>query len=170
MRSNARIGALAGLITGVVFGILLQLIAFRTPAGSRVFLMEVINATSGPASFVISWAFHLFDSIVMGAIFGAVIGKKIFSYKDGLKYGALCGLAWWVLGGIFLMPIFLGLSVFSPETLEPIQPVGFHSLIGHILFGLIYGGVFVALQAKSKKAEIRDLHQEQRDSTRFKAG
>jgi hypothetical protein len=170
MRSNARTGALAGLITGVVSGILLQVFAFRTPAGSRVFLMEVINSTSGTESVVISWFFHIFDSVIMGAIFGAVIGTRISGYKDGLKYGALCGLAWWILGGIFLMPIFLGLSVFSPQTLEPIQAVGFHSLIGHILFGLIFGAVFVALHMKSRRGEVRDLHQDQTDQTRYKAG
>ena len=166
--TNAKLGALSGLVSGVLLGVLLQVFAIKTPAGSRVILMEVINPMSGSNSLLLGWFFYLFDSILMGAIFGFLLGTKALNFKSGLKYAFLCSLGWWILGGIFFMPIFLGLSIFSPQSLEPIQPVALQSLIGHILFGLIFGGVFVALKAKTRKPEMREIHREA-DRSRFKA-
>jgi xanthosine utilization system XapX-like protein len=169
MRSHARQGALAGLIAGVLFGLMVQIFSVRTPAGSRVFLMELINQMSGMRSLVIGWAFHLFDCAVIGGIFGALMGPKIHGTKDGIKYGVACSMAWWILGGLFFMPIFLGLSVFSPQTLEPLEPVAVQSLIGHLLFGLLFGGVFAAIRTRTH-AEVQDLRRDEPEQPRSKAG
>jgi hypothetical protein len=162
MQSNLKRGALAGFITGILFGGIFSLVAVRTPAGNRVFMMQLVSGMSASQSFVIGWAYHLFDCIVMGAIFGAIMGGRIHRYSEGFKYGSLYGLAWWVLGGLFLMPIFLGLSIFAPQTLEPIEPLAIQSLVSHIIFGLILGFVFVVFQGGVKKRvekeKIREIH------------
>jgi xanthosine utilization system XapX-like protein len=151
MRIDAKVGAIAGLITGIVFALILQIFAIRTPAGNRVLLMQVLGGMTGTKGLVVSWAFHLFDSALMGAIFGALVGPRFAGYDQGLKYGALCGIVWWALGGFFMLPIFLGLSVFSASTLEPIGPVAVESLITQVIFGLVFGAVFVALRDRQMR-------------------
>lgn len=170
MGSNVKRGIIAGLISGVVIGILLQLVAFRTPGGSRVLMMEVVSNMRGPSSFLTGWGFHLFNSIIMGAIFGILAGSRSLSYKDGLKYGALLSFGWWLLGGLFLMPVYMGLSLFSPQTIEPLRPVAMQSLFDHILFGLLFGGVYVALQSKARKAEVAEIRRDESERPRYKAG
>jgi hypothetical protein len=57
----------------------------------------------------------------------------------------LYGIAWWILGGLILMPMFLGMSPFAPLMREMMRPVALGSLMGHIVFGLILGIVFLLL-------------------------
>lgn len=159
--SDVKRGALAGLITGVLFGIVMQFMFATTPAGSRIPMMQLIAEMAGSMSIFIGWAYHLFDCAVIGAIFGAILGSKTLSYKDGLKFGPLFGLAWWILGGLILKPFFMAMSVFAPESVQPVAPLAFASLVGHVLFGLIVAGTFVAIRERKGKAEVRKLHSEE---------
>jgi XapX domain-containing protein len=170
MQSNVRRGTLAGLVAGIVFGVLLSLFTVRTPAGNRVIMMELVGEMTGTKSLMIGWAYHLFDSIVMGAIFGALVGTRVRSYQEGFKFGPLFGLTWWILGGLFLMPILLGMSLFSPQTIEPVQPVALQSLLGHLVFGLILGGVFAAMKSTESKAQVREIREKESEQRRFKVG
>jgi hypothetical protein len=44
------------------------------------------------------------------------------------------------------MPMFLGMPVFAPLQMPMMRPVAFASLMGHVLFGVILGAVFVPLR------------------------
>ncbi len=46
------------------------------------------------------------------------------------------------------MPLFLGMPVFAPLTMEPMRMMGIMSLMGHIIFGAIMGLAFFALVGK----------------------
>jgi hypothetical protein len=59
--------------------------------------------------------------------------------------GALYGLAWWILGGLILMPLFLGMPPFAPLQMAPMRLVAMGSLLGHLIYGLILGGGFAML-------------------------
>ena len=90
-------------------------------------------------SLVVGWVYHLFNSAVIGGIFGWLLGSRVGGYGSALLWGALYGVAWWILGGLILMPMFLGMSPFAPLMMEMMRPVAMRSLIGHILFGLVLG-------------------------------
>jgi len=48
-------------------------------------------------------------------------------------------LAWWTLGGLILMPVFLGMSAFAPLMMlmmPQMQMVAVGSLIGHLIYGV----------------------------------
>ena len=62
--------------------------------------------------------------------------------KVNVIWGALYGFVWWILGGLILMPALLGMSPFAPLMMAPMRPVAMGSLIGHLIYGLILGGVF----------------------------
>lgn len=164
--SNVRSGVIAGLVAGIIFGIMLQFITARTPAGNRIPMMALIAHMTGSASVVLGWMYHLFDNAVMGAIFGAILGSRTQTYRDGIKNGLLYGLGWWILGGLVLGPFFFGMSLFSPHVLGPVSPLAFQSLLGHVIFGLILGGTFVAIHRRSEKAEVRELRREGREEER----
>ena len=154
MRSKITAGALSGLIAGVVFGVMMQMMTAPTPDGSRMPMMAMVAMVVRSDSLIVGWVYHLFNSAVIGAIFGWLLGNRIGGYGSGLLWGALYGFAWWILGGLILMPIFLGMSPFAPLMMEMMRPVAMGSLMGHIIFGLVLGISFLLLNRS--RGEIPD--------------
>jgi hypothetical protein len=48
------------------------------------------------------------------------------------------------------MPLFLGMSAFAPLLMPPMRPVAMGSLVGHLLYGLILGLVYVRVYSGSR--------------------
>jgi uncharacterized membrane protein YagU involved in acid resistance len=94
----------------------------------------------------IGWIYHLFNSAVIGALFGWLIGNTVRSFGSAFMLGAAYGFAWWVLGGLILMPVLLGMPAFAPLTMPAMRGVAMGSLIGHLMYGLTLGGVFMAMR------------------------
>jgi hypothetical protein len=99
----------------------------------------------GSNSIVVGWVYHLFNSAVIGAIFGWLLGRRAETYGAGLGWGTLYGIFWWVLGAQILMPVLLGMPPFASVMMPPMRMVAVGSFVGHIIFGLILGTVFVWL-------------------------
>lgn len=51
-----------------------------------------------------------------------------------------------ILGGLILMPLFLGMPPLAPLQMEPMRPVAMGSLVGHLIYGVILGGGFAMLK------------------------
>ena len=149
MQSKVIAGVVAGLIAGVVFGIMMQMMTAPTPDGGRIPMMGMVAMVVGSTSLAVGWIYHLFNSVVIGAIFGWLLGDRTHSYGAGLGWGALYGVIWWILGGLILMPLFLGMAPFAPLMMAPMLPVAMGSLIGHLIYGLILGAGFVMLKHKT---------------------
>ena len=145
MRSKITAGALSGLIAGVVFGIMMQMMTAPTPDGSPMRMMAMVAMVVRSDSLIVGWVYHLFNSAVIGGIFGWLLGNSIGGYGSGLLWGALYGVAWWILGGLILMPMLLGMPAFAPLMMEMMRPVAMGSLVGHAIYGLILGAGFVWL-------------------------
>jgi hypothetical protein len=135
-------GVVAGLIAGVVFGVMMQMMA--TPDGMPMIAM-VAKVVRSDSVFV-GWLYHLFNSAVIGGLFGWLVGNRIHGYGAGLGAGALNGVIWWILGALVLMPIFLGMAPFAPLMMAEMRSVAMGSLMGHLIYGLILGASFVALR------------------------
>jgi hypothetical protein len=146
MRSKVVAGIVAGLIAGVVFGIMMQMMSAPTPDGKQVPMMQMVAMVVGSESVAIGWLYHLFNSAVIGAIFGWLFGSRLSGYGEGLLWGGIYGIIWWVLGGLILMPVFLGMPPFAPLMMPPMLMVAIGSLMGHIIYGLILGAGFVWLR------------------------
>jgi hypothetical protein len=145
MKSRLLSGAIAGIVAGVVFGIMMQVSSAPTPDGGTVPMMQMVASVVGSDSIAIGWIYHLFNSAVIGALFAGLFGSRIHGYAGGLSFGALWGVFWWVLGGLILMPMLLGMPAFAPLRMAPMRSVALASLIGHLVYGLILGGMFVWL-------------------------
>jgi uncharacterized membrane protein YagU involved in acid resistance len=145
MNSKFGAGIAAGLIAGIAFGAMMQMMMAPTPNGGQMPMIAMVGQVVGSPTVMAGWLYHLFNSAVIGAIFGWLLGSRLHGYGTALGWGATYGIAWWVLGGLILMPLLLGMPAFAPLMMPPMRMVAMGSLIGHLLYGLILGGVFVAL-------------------------
>jgi hypothetical protein len=141
-------GAVAGLVGGVVFGVMMALMSAPTPDGGSVPMMGMVAMVVRSDSLLAGWVYHLFNSAVIGAIFGWLLGRRVTGYASGAGWGALYGLVWWVLGGLVLMPALLGMPVFAPLIMAPMVPVAMGSLVGHLIYGVLTGVVYRGIVAQ----------------------
>ena len=156
MRNNSLTGALAGLIAGVVFGVMMQMMHAPTPDGMKVPMMVMVAQVVGSSSLAVGWVYHLFNSAVIGGVFGWLLGPRTADRMGrATVLGAGYGIAWWVLGGLIAMPLALGMPAFAPLLMKPMLPVAMGSLMGHILYGVVLGTSFVWLRGR---ADRTDLH------------
>ena len=146
MRSDINNGIVAGLVGGVVFGIMMQMMNAPTPEGGQMPMMAMVAKVVGSDSTFVGWLYHLFNSAVIGAVFGWLLGRRSQGFAAGLGWGTLYGFIWWILGALILMPLFLGMPPFAPLQMEPMRPVAMGSLVGHLIYGVILGGGFVMLR------------------------
>lgn len=154
MRSNITNGIIAGLLGGLVFGIMMQMMNAPTPEGGEMPMMAMVAKVVGSESIAVGWLYHLFNSAVIGAIFGWLLGGRSRRFGPGLGWGALYGFIWWILGGLILMPVLLGMAAFAPLLMEPMRPVAIGSLIGHLIYGIILGGGFALLSPRKTAAAV----------------
>jgi len=152
-QSKVGAGIVGGLAAGIVFGIMMQMMTAPTPEGMRVPMMAMVAKIVGSTSVFVGWLYHLFNSAVIGGIFGWLFGNQARNTKSGLGWGALYGSAWWILGGLILMPVFLGMPAFAPLAMEPMRPVAMGSLVGHLIYGMILGRTFVKLRYRGQRVE-----------------
>jgi hypothetical protein len=146
MRSDVSNGIVSGLVGGVVFGVMMQMMSAPTPDGGQMPMMGMVAKVVHSDSMVVGWLYHLVNSAVIGAIFGWLFGGRSQKFGAGLGWGTLYGFVWWILGGLILMPLFLGMPPFAPVQMAPMRPVAMGSLVGHLIYGIILGGGFAGLK------------------------
>lgn len=126
-------GTVAGLTGGVGFGILMQ---------TEGMLPVVASLVGGNASSL-GWVVHMAISVFVGVTF-AIIGvsfavffsRAATGFFSSTLLGLLYGGFWWILGGLFLMPVWLGVDAFT------INAVAWKSLAGHLIYGVLLGAVY----------------------------
>ena len=147
MQSKVAVGAIAGLLAGLVFGVMMQMMSAPTPEGGEMPMMAMVAMVVRSESLFVGWLYHLFNSAVIGALFGWLLGARAVGYGAGAGWGATWGIVWWVVGGLILMPLLLGMPAFASLRMPAMRPVAMGSLIGHLIYGVILGLAFVRLRA-----------------------
>jgi hypothetical protein len=157
MHSRIAAGALAGIPAGVVFGAMMQLMSAPTPEGGSMPVMEMVAMVVGSHSLTVGWLYHLFNSATIGAMFGVLFGGKVHHYGAGAGWGVGWGVFWWILGGLILMPVLLGMPAFASLRMPPMRMVALGSLIGHLVFGLMLGVGFAWLRRGSEAPHVHPM-------------
>src|SRR5881628_3236420 len=139
MSSKIGAGAIAGVLGGIFFGIMMQLMTAPTPEGDRVPMMMMVAMVVRSKSLIVGWLFHFLVSAFIGATFAYLFDRRIDGYGSATGWGVGYGLVWWVLGALVFMPIFLGMPAFAPLKMPPMRPVAMGSLVGHMMYGAILG-------------------------------
>lgn len=156
MRNTIAAGAVAGLIAGVVFGAMMQMMSAPTPGGTQVPMMAMVAQVVGSGSMAVGWIYHLFNSAVIGAVFGWLLGHRVGdSMGRAAVLGAGYGFAWWVLGALVLMPLMLGMPAFAPLRMPAMQPVALGSLMGHLIYGVLLPTSLVWLGGRAHAPPFR---------------
>jgi hypothetical protein len=124
-------GVVGGIAGGLVFG------AWMAMMG----MLPMVASVVGSQSAVVGFIYHMFNSVIIGALFGLVFGALSRTYGQGALFGLLYGVIWWVLGPMILMPLLLGMGLQFGAAFTPPMLM---SLVGHLAYGLITGFVYVA--------------------------
>src|SRR5215213_8549951 len=129
-------GVVGGIAGGLIFGVLMAMMG----------MLPMVAMVVGSKSAVVGFLYHMFNSVVIGALFGLIVGSLSRTYAKGAVFGLLYGVVWWVLGPMILMPLLLGMgsegiaSRFGAAFSAPMLM----SLLGHLIYGVLTGLVYVA--------------------------
>ncbi len=132
---NLKNGILGGLAGGAVFGMMMAMMG----------MLPMIGAMAGYPSALYGMVVHMAISAVVGATFAFLFGNRPNSSGRGVGYGLVYGGAWWVLGPLTLMPLFMGMGLGVNWNLQPATQM-LPSLMGHLVFGALLGWVYSWLQ------------------------
>src|SRR6266540_1404926 len=95
-------------------------------------------------STAVGWLVHLVISAGFGAVFAVLVGARASGLVPAGVLGLGYGVLWWVLGALLIMPARLGMDTFM------FNKMAWQSLIGHLIYGLLLGVVFVLLTRRSQ--------------------
>ena len=135
---NLKLGVYGGLAGGLVFGAMMGMMG----------MLPMIGMMVGFPSAVAGFAVHLMISALIGISFVGIFGHLVRGSVGGLGYGILYGGAWWFLGPLTLMPLFMGMGVgvnWNTAAAASMLP----SLAGHLIFGAILGLTYAWLAPRS---------------------
>src|ERR687894_2389142 len=124
-------GVVGGVAGGLVFGAMMAAMG----------MLPMVASVVGSNSALIGFLYHMFNSVVIGAIFGLLFGAQSHTYRLGAALGLVYGAIWWVLGPMILMPLLLGMG--TPQFGMAFTQPMLLSLVGHLIYGLITGVVYV---------------------------
>ena len=130
--SNATLlnGVLGGFVGGTLYGL------FMTTQDT----MPQIAALVGSESTTTAWLLHLAISILAGLSLAIFFNDRVGNIIDGLIWGVIVALIWWVIGAQLIMPAILRTDFF------PLERAAYLNLVGHLLFGVILGAIFAFQQ------------------------
>lgn len=128
----------AGLLAGIVFGLLVQF---------RLERMGAIGAlyTLGDPSVTVGWVAHGVHSVLFGAAFGFLVDRPPLRVHaedvlTGPLVGGLYALGLWAVNIAFIWPAWLG-AVSAPNA-PGLPYLAVMPLVGHLLYGLLLGAGF----------------------------
>jgi len=96
-----------------------------------------------PPSPGVGLVVHVSHGAVLGVVYAGLVGAFGFdSAGKRLGFGLVWGVGTWVGLAALLMPLWLG-AVGSPAS-PPFPNFALPSLLWHVVYGLVLGGVYVA--------------------------
>ena len=128
-------GAYGGVAGGLIFGAMMGMMGMLPMIGSMV----------GQPTAVAGFVVHMATSAIIGAGFAVVLGRFVSGTLSGLGSGLVYGGAWWILGPLTFMPLFMGMG-FGVNWNAAAAVAMLPSLIGHLMYGGILGLVYTWLR------------------------
>ena len=109
-------------------------------------MLTMIGEMVGSPNAIVGFVVHMINSAIIGAAFAIVFGKLVTGVGNGVGYGLGYGVIWWLLGPLTLMPLFMGMGFgvnWSADAAISMIP----SLVGHLIYGAILGGLYAKLSS-----------------------
>ncbi|QKG92680.1 histidine kinase [Halorubrum sp. Atlit-8R] len=134
-------GVTGGIVGALVFGAMMSIL---TP-GVLEMGIPAMYGIAGPAG-ALGWVIHVSHGAIIGLGFVAITSLRPAlgdSIGTGVGAGAGYGLVVWVALAVVVMPIWLGAVGFAGAP--PLPNIGVESLVGHVVYGAVLGGVYSAM-------------------------
>jgi uncharacterized membrane protein YagU involved in acid resistance len=109
---------------------------------AQVNFYPLIASLVGSDSAAIGFTLHLVFAVIIGATFGVLFQRDLFGFGSSLGWGMVYGLFWWFLGPLTILPVWQGKI---PDWSWEHAAALFGSLVGHIVYGVIVGLVYAAV-------------------------
>ena len=123
-------GVIGGLIGGIVFG------AMMGKMGKLPMVAKLWGGSSNAFGFFV----HLVNSAIIGVLYIVLVPALgltgIETAGLGILYGLIYGIIWWILGGVIIMPVWLGMGFQLSSGAIKKKLMG---LVGHSIYGLLLG-------------------------------
>jgi uncharacterized membrane protein YagU involved in acid resistance len=126
------VGGAAGVVGGWAFGKWMAQVDF----------FPLIAGLVGSSSVMVGMTLHFTIAVIIGASFGVLFQRDVRGFGSCLGWGLGYGIFWWFLGPLTLLPILQGST---PDWSYERGAALFGSLVGHIIYGLLLGLVYAAL-------------------------
>lgn len=133
---KAAYGILGGIVGGLVFG------ALMAAAGALPLVARLVGSEDPIVGFLV----HIGISAFIGATFVGFFQSLVTGPQRAMLLGTAYGFVWWIVGGLILMPVFLGMPVQLANALTADNIGG---LVGHLLYGFALGATYVLLAART---------------------
>jgi hypothetical protein len=115
-------------------------------------MLPMVGQLIGIPTLGAGFLVHMVISAVIGAGFGLTLGRLDKGPYTGVGFGLGYGFAWWLLGPLTLMPVFLGMGLGVNWTSEAVAS-SMPSLAGHLVYGGILGIVYSLFQVPGSSRE-----------------
>jgi uncharacterized membrane protein YagU involved in acid resistance len=132
---SAIAGIIGGIGGGIVFGLMMGVQG----------MLPMVGMLIGQDNALVGFVVHMLISAFIGATFGVIAQRVPSTLVVRLIAGAVYGVVWWVLGALVLMPVMLGMSAMVLQ----IGDMQISSLVGHLVFGVIMGGIYHVASARA---------------------
>ena len=126
------VGGAAGVVGGWAFG------KWMAQVGFFPLIAGLVNSDSP----MVGMTLHFVIAIVIGASFGMLFQRDVRGFGSCLGWGLAYGIFWWFLGPLTLLPVLRGST---PDWSYQQGSALFGSLVGHVIYGLLLGLVYAAL-------------------------
>jgi len=126
------VGGIAGLAGGWAFA---QWMA-------QVNFFVIVAGLVGSPSRGVGVALHYGIAAAIGASFGLLFQRDVRGLGSSLGWGLAYGLLWWFVGPLTLLPL---LQRQAPAWTYQHAGTLFGSLVGHVIYGLLLGVIYAAL-------------------------
>jgi uncharacterized membrane protein YagU involved in acid resistance len=130
---NVVLGAAAGVVAGLPLGIIMQVRDADPAMMPGTTMMDLVGDLISDPSARLGWLIHLFNSALFGAIFVLLFSRWLSQRVPAIALGLLYGVAWWVVGALWIMPAWLGMD----DKVFEVGDNQWWSLVGHLIYGLL---------------------------------
>ncbi len=116
-------------------------------------MLPMIGSMIGQPTAAAGFVVHMANSVIIGVGFAIVLGRFVSGTSSGVGIGLAYGGAWWILGPLTLMPLFMGMGLgvnWNAAAAVAMLP----SLVGHLMYGGILGLVYTWLRHSDVEAVL----------------
>lgn len=139
--SSLQAGVIGGVLGALVMG---ALVALMNPPTLAVAIPSLYGLAP-PPNLPLGMAVHLAHGAVLGATFAFLVAVfAVDSPGRTVGLAVVWGVLTWAVLAALLMPLWLG-AVGSPAS-PPFPNFALPSLLWHLVYGLVLGGAYVALE------------------------